>query len=461
MGPTGYGDSPYQSPSAFAGNPLLISPEQLQREGLLRADDLDRLPPSLPASVDYAQVMSYQGPLLGLAFENFKAGKGAGLKEAFDEFRHSQSGWLEDFSLFMALRQETGGLAWGDWPSGLQLRQAKSLQDALQRNASRVEAISFAQFLFFRQWDELKSLAGEHGVRIIGDAPIFVAHDSADVWAHPELFKLDERGRPLVVAGTPPDRFSRTGQLWGTPHYCWERMREDKYRWWIQRIRAVLRTCDLVRLDHFRGFEAAWEIPFGETTAEHGEWVPGPGAELFEALRAALGSLPVIAEDLGYITPAVESLRKQLGLPGMSVLQFAFQGDPASVHLPHNYEPDTVVYTATHDNDTTRGWYASAPEEERDLARRYLGSSGADITWDFIRLAWQSIAVMAVVPLQDVLDLGSEARMNFPGRSSGNWRWRVREEQLTPQRQERLADLTWLCRRKRADSQSGGALDLS
>ncbi|MGA2112083.1 MAG: 4-alpha-glucanotransferase [Anaerolineales bacterium] len=457
LGPTGYGDSPYQSLSAFAGNPLLISPEHLERDGLLGAGDLDHLPYSSPGPVDYARVIAYQGPLLGQAFENFKSGKGRGLKPAFESFRHSQGEWLEDFSLFMALKQENGGLAWGDWPPELRLRQARALQVALQRNAYRVEANCFLQFLFFRQWEELKSLARENGIRIIGDVPIFLAYDSADVWAHPELFKLDEAGRPLVVAGVPPDYFSRTGQLWGNPLYRWDQMKDNGYRWWIQRLHAALRTCDLVRLDHFRGFEAAWEVPSGETTAERGEWVKGPGAELFQALRSSLGSLPLIAEDLGLITPAVESLRKQFGLPGMRVLQFAFQGGPANSYLPHNYERDTVVYTGTHDNDTTRGWYASAPEPERDFVRRYLGTPGTDIAWDLIRLGWESMARMAVVPLPDVLDLGSEARMNFPGRLSGNWRWRVGEELLTPQRQEKLAELTQLYGRSNTVPESGQA----
>ncbi|MGA2820382.1 MAG: 4-alpha-glucanotransferase [Anaerolineales bacterium] len=444
LGPTGYGDSPYQSLSAFAGNPMLISPDRLQADGLLGAGDLDRLPNSPTGRIDYAQVIDYKGQLLDRAFENFKTGKAHGLKAAFEAFRHSEGEWLEDFALFMAIKHENGGRDWGQWPRELRLRQARALQTALQRNAYRVEANCFQQFVFFRQWDELRSLARGDGIRLIGDAPIFVAYDSADVWTHPELFKLDEQGRPLVVAGVPPDYFSSVGQLWGNPLYRWDRMRENGYRWWIQRVRAVLRTCDLVRLDHFRGFEAAWEVPRGETTAERGDWVPGPGADLFDALRASLGALPLIAEDLGLITPPVESLRKQFGLPGMAVLQFAFSGDSANSYLPHNYEPDTVVFTGTHDNDTTRGWYDSASEAERDFARRYLGTQGTDIAWDLIRLGWESVARMAVIPLQDVLDLGSEARMNFPSRPSGNWTWRVREEQLTLRQQERLAELSRL-----------------
>jgi 4-alpha-glucanotransferase len=447
LGPTGFGDSPYQAVSAFAGNPLLISPEDLERDGLLGPEDLRGLPHGVPGRVDYAQVIDYLIPLLSRAFENFRAGKGGALRPSYERFRHDQGEWLEDFALFVALKHENAGREWNQWPPELRERHSEALRNARERNAFRMEANCFAQFLFFRQWEQLRILARENGIRIIGDVPIFVAYDSADVWSHPEDFKLDEQGNPVVVAGVPPDYFSSSGQLWGNPLYHWDRMKADGYRWWIRRLQGVLSTCDLVRLDHFRGFQASWEVPFGEKTAKHGEWVAGPGAGFFEALGRALGGLPFIAEDLGVITPEVESLRAQFGLPGMRVLQFAFDSDSGNNHLPHNYNPNTVVYTGTHDNDTSRGWYAAAPQDQQDLARRYLGVGGSDIAWDLIRLGWQSVASMALAPLQDVLDLGSEGRMNFPGRPSGNWTWRAKAEQLTPQPQGRLAEMSRLCGR--------------
>jgi 4-alpha-glucanotransferase len=329
----------------------------------------------------------------------------------------------------------------------LRSRAPEALLAARQRLAERVEFHAFTQMLFFEQWRAVRHAARGHGIAIIGDIPIFVAHDSADVWSNQHLFKLDEHGEPLVVAGVPPDYFSATGQLWGNPMYDWDAMAAEGYRWWISRFLHLIELVDLVRIDHFRGFEAAWEVPAGSATAEHGQWVSGPGTSVFEAIANALGGRkpPVIAEDLGLITDEVQALLAELGYPGMKVLQFAFGGQPDNSYLPHTYgDPNCVVYTGTHDNDTTRGWYGSAPERERDFVRRYLGTSGADIAWDFIRLALASVADAALIPLQDILDLGSEGRMNVPGAAAGNWRWRATAQQLQPAVAERLRELTWL-----------------
>lgn len=454
LGPTGYGDSPYQCFSAFAGNPLLVSPDLLLEDGLLTADDLAD-PPGFPAErVDYGPVIEYKSRLWAKAFEAFQRGGAAraGLREAFDAFCATNAAWLEDYALFMALKDAHGGRVWSAWERALARRESAALARARRKLADSIAAHQFRQFLFFRQWQPLKAYANERGIRIIGDIPIFVAFDSAEVWARPELFHLNEAGRPTVVAGVPPDYFSATGQLWGNPLYRWEVLKASGFQWWIERIRATLGAVDLVRLDHFRGFEAYWEVPAGHPTAEVGRWVKGPGADFFQAVQSALctagGSrgarLPLIAEDLGVVTPEVVALRDQFSLPGMKVLQFAFAADAADPFLPHNYPRNCVVYSGTHDNDTTRGWYQTASERERDACRRYLGRDGRDIAWDFIRLAWASVAEMALAPLQDVLSLGPEARMNLPGRASGNWGWRYRSEQLNETLRDRLAELTRL-----------------
>jgi 4-alpha-glucanotransferase len=443
LGPTGYGDSPYQSASAFAGNPYLVSPELVARDGLVRPADLAGA--HFPADrVDYGPVIDFKLRLLGRAWENFRAGAAPALRPAFEEFCGRSRAWLDDFALFMALKDAHRGAHWHDWPHELVLREPAALAAARDRLRDAVEMHKFRQFLFFRQWGGLKRHANTWGIRLVGDAPIFVSGDSADVWANPHLFLLDGRRRPTVVAGVPPDYFSATGQLWGNPLYDWEALRRTHYAWWVARLRGLLEQVDRVRLDHFRGFEAYWAVPAGMPTAETGRWVKGPGKELFEALRAALGGLPLIAEDLGLITPAVEALRDELGLPGMRVLQFAFGDTPANPFLPHNYRRNTIAYTGTHDNDTTRGWYASLPEKQKDFVRRYLSRDGRDIAWDFLRLAWSSVAGAAVAPLPDVLDLGSEARMNQPGRPAGNWGWRLRDGVLTDAVLGRLADLTEL-----------------
>jgi 4-alpha-glucanotransferase len=423
VGPTGFGESPYQSYSTFAGNLNLLSPDLLIRDGLLRADDVaghgfpnDR--------VDYAAVEPFKLGLVRRAYAVYRGGSANHLRAAYDEFLHERRTWVGDYALFMAVKDAHGGRPWYEWPAGLRGREAGALASARHELADAVGLHLFGQFLFFRQWQGLRQYAREKGIRLIGDVPIFVAGDSADVWAYPEGYLLDADRRPRVVAGVPPDYFARTGQLWGNPHYDWDAMRRTGFAWWVARLRATLDLVDLVRLDHFRGFLAAWQVPAGELTAVNGRWVPGPGEELFAALEADLGGLPFIAEDLGEITPDVYALRDALGLPGMKVLQFAFD-KPTNPFLPHNYTPNCVAYTGTHDNDTTRGWYATVPATERDYYRRYVARDGSDVAWDLIRLAWSSAADLAIAPLQDVLDLGTEARMNVPGTPGGNWRWRV------------------------------------
>ncbi len=442
LGPTGYGDSPYQSFSAFAGNPYLVSPEALVHHGLLDAGDLAGV--RLPADrVEYGTVIQFKLRVLSRAWENFQAGRAPGLRPAFDSFQHDNAGWLEDYALFMALK-DAHDRSWFDWPAEIRVRQAGALARARQEQAAACARHKFHQFLFFHQWRDLKQYAQGKGLGIIGDVPIFVAGDSADVWANPHLFWLDDQRRLTVVAGVPPDYFSATGQLWGNPLYDWTALGRTGYAWWVSRMQATLRQVDLIRLDHFRGFEAYWEVPAGRPTAEVGRWVKGPGAVLLDTLRRALGGLPLIAEDLGLITPQVEALRDQFDLPGMRVLQFAFSGAPDHPYLPHNFVRNTAVYTGTHDNDTTRGWYAALDEAQRDRVRRYLARDGSTIGWDLIRLAWASVADYALVPLQDLLNLGSEARMNTPGRAKGNWTWRFTDDLLTESLLDRLAQITAL-----------------
>jgi 4-alpha-glucanotransferase len=446
LGPTGYGDSPYQCFSAFAGNPFLISPDQLIEDGLLTKADLEPLPAFPSHTVDYGPVIIYKLALLDKAYARYQSGAGsAALRVGFESFQHAQSGWLDDFALFMALKESHNGAVWSTWEPDLVSRQSAALAAARASLAEAIESQRLRQFLFFRQWQAVKAYANQAGIKIIGDIPIFVAYDSADVWQHPDLFYLDAQGKCTVVAGVPPDYFSKTGQLWGNPLYRWAVLKQTHYAWWIERVRATLGLVDIIRVDHFRGFEAYWEIPAGMPTAEVGQWVKGPGAEFFNTLKSALGDLPIIAEDLGVVTPEMEALRDGFDLPGMKVLQFAFSGDNTDLFLPHNMVQNCVVYTGTHDNDTTRGWYeVSSTEKERDYARRYLGRDGKDIVWDFIRMAFASVANTAVVPLQDVFNLGTEARMNLPGRPAGNWGWRFQSGQLTPQLRDRLKELTWL-----------------
>ncbi len=444
LGPTGFGDSPYQCFSAFAGNPYLVSPERLAEDGLLTRAELDAVPAFPTDRVDFGPLIEWKSALLDHAWSAYQAGRGAALRKPFTNFCTAQAAWLDDYALFMALKKGHGGRAWPEWDARLVAREPRALSAARSALVAAIDAQRFRQFLFFRQWEAVRAHAHARGVRIIGDLPIFVAHDSADVWAHPELFHLDARGRCLVVAGVPPDYFSKTGQLWGNPLYRWDVSERTGHAWWIERMRSTLALVDIVRIDHFRGFEAYYEILGGAPTAETGRWVKGPGAPFFHALRAALGDLPIIAEDLGVVTPEMIALRDGLGLPGMKVLQFGFGDDDQHPFLPHHHVPNCVVYTGTHDNDTTRGWYATAPEVERDLARRYLGRDGHDIAWDLIRAAFASVAETAVVPLQDVFDLGTSARMNLPGSLGGNWAWRFTWSQFTDLHRARLRGLASL-----------------
>jgi 4-alpha-glucanotransferase len=453
LGPTGYGDSPYQCFSAFAGNPLLVSLDLLEAEGLLMPADLADTPAFPETEVDYGPVIDFKRSALARAFSRFRAVAGPEPREAFERFSREQAAWLDDFALFMAVKSAHGGVAWTDWDREIAARRPDAIEKWKREKADEIEATRFTQYLFFHQWAELRRHCHARHLRIMGDVPIFVAHDSADVWAHPELFHLDEAGRPTVVAGVPPDYFSSTGQLWGNPLYRWDELARTRYAWWIERMRSTLSVVDLIRLDHFRGFEAYWEIPASAPTAATGQWVKGPGAALFDALHSALGTLPIVAENLGVITPEVEALRERYGFPGMAILQFAFGGDPqSSTFIPHNHTRDRVVYTGTHDNDTVVGWWTSGigestrtPEEveaEREFARRYMHSDGKEIHWDFIRTLLGSVAELAIVPLQDVLGLGSEARMNVPAWPSGNWRWRFTAGALTPEIRRRLREMT-------------------
>lgn len=444
LGPTGYGDSPYQSFSAFAGNPYLVSPAMLLDDDLLTgADFTDRL--EFPSQqVDYGEVIRWKITLLDRAFERYQAAAQADLGSDLERFEAEEAYWLADYALFMAVKESQGMVSWDQWPKPLRDRDPKALDEFRVNNPLEIKRHIFRQFLFFRQWQKLHAYAAAQGISVIGDIPIFVAYDSADVWANPNMFFMDKEGKPIFVAGVPPDYFSPTGQLWGNPIYKWEWHAQNKYAWWIERIRSTLKLVDYMRLDHFRGFAGYWEIPAGSPTAETGRWAPGPGKQLFEAIRSALGGLPIIAEDLGEITPDVIELRDSLNLPGMKVLQFAFQTDPDDPFLPHNYPRNCVAYTGTHDNDTSVGWYSSAPEKEKDLCRRYLARSGDDIAWDMIRAVWSSTALFSIAPMQDFLGLGNEARMNLPGRPGGNWTWRVLDEQLTSDLASRIQETNFL-----------------
>lgn len=444
LGPTGSYNSPYQSLSSFAGNALLVSPDFLIEDGLLQPEYSEGQL-FTTNEVKYGAVVSFKLRLLDAAWSNFRSGRRADLRPAYEQFRHEQAEWLEDYALFRALKERYGRTAYLEWPEDLVHRDPSALALARQDLAEVIEKVCFAQFLLLRQGERLKEYARAKGVRFIGDLPFFVSPDSCDVWVNPEIFLLDEKQRPRVVAGVPPDYFSKQGQMWGNPVYDWDALRRTGYHWCIKRIRSLLAHVDVIRLDHFRGFEAAWHIPAEAPTAQSGQWVPGPGAEFFSALQKELGGLPFIAEDLGVITPGVRALRDQFHLPGTRVLQFAFDGHSDNPHLPHNYIPNTVVYTGTHDNNTTRGWVEELPDEQQKEVWRYLkrpeGKSD-EVAHELIRLAWSSVASLAIVPLQDLLSLGKEARMNVPGSAEGNWLWRVTEDMLSSREFEWLGELT-------------------
>jgi 4-alpha-glucanotransferase len=441
LSPPGLGNSPYSAISAFAGNPLLISLERLADRGWLGKDRLKKLVPP-GSSVDFEEVKASKLPLLRQAAQNFLE-RGNGDRRSFEHFKQENAWWLEDFVLFEVMREVHKGATWSTWPKELARREPQGLHKFGLDYQRQLEVERVVQFAFFEQWRALRQHCAQRGIKIVGDVAIFVNYDSADVWRNPDLFHLDENLQPTVVAGVPPDAFSDTGQRWGNPLYNWKVCQSRGYDWWVHRMSWALKTCDIVRLDHFRGFESYWEIPAEESTAVNGKWVEGPGTALFDQLRTKLGELPFIAEDLGMITPEVHELRKELGIPGMKVLQFGFDNPGAHIYLPHNFEPNCVVYTGTHDNDTTRGWWkSSASDDAKRFASAYIGEAKDGIHWAFIRMAFASIANLAIVPLQDVLGLDGRARMNTPSRSDGNWGWRYQPDALTKELAEKLAVLS-------------------
>jgi 4-alpha-glucanotransferase len=448
LGGIGPGNSPYMSTSAFAGNLLLIDLGELQQRGWLEPGELVPDPGFDDRRLDFAAVVPFRMERLARAAERFAEDATEAERHDFGAFCQRHADWLQDYALFMTLAERHGWRDWCDWDAPLAARRPEALVAAAQEQASRVFFWQFCQWCFFRQWGALKAYANQRGVKIVGDAPIFIAYQSAEVWARRELFELDTAGRPTAVAGVPPDAFSATGQRWGNPLYRWKAHAKEHYAWWVQRIRRIFELVDIVRIDHFRGFAGYWEIPAAEPTAMNGRWLPGPGAALFKSIAKALGPLPIIAEDLGVITPDVLALRKQFAFPGMRILHFAFEGGSGNTYLPHNHEVDAVVYTGTHDNDTTQGWWAAMDEAQRQRVRDYLGTDGQEIHWDLIRAACASVADTVVHPMQDVLGLPGEHRMNFPGIGEGYWVWRFAWDQVRPEHAQGLAHL---CRQYRRD----------
>ncbi len=446
--PTGYGDSPYAGFSAFAGNPMLISLDILLGQGFLNPEDLENIPEFAWHHVDYGSIIDWKMGLLARSYECFQERAGPQVEAQLAVFEQENSWWLEDFALFMAAKSAHAGALWAEWEAGLAHRLPAALTEWREKLAGPVAFHKYLQFIFFDQWLTLKEYANAQGIKIVGDIPLFVAYDSADVWSHPEIFFLDQEGRSTFVAGVPPDYFSATGQRWGNPLYRWDVLSASDYQWWVERFRVAYRVTDIVRIDHFRGFESYWEVPAEEETAINGRWAKGPGATLFEAVFRQLGERPIIAEDLGMITPKVKDLLKELDFPGMRVLQFAFGDGATDPYLPHNYERHTLVYTGTHDNNTTVGWLTQASPEEQGRVLRYLGAeepiSPSQIVWRLVRLAWSSVADLAIAPLQDLLGIGNEGRMNTPGAASGNWGWRYHPDSLSDWLRTNLADITLL-----------------
>jgi len=443
LGPTGLGHSPYDPLSTFAGNLMLISPDRLQEDGLLVGQEVPS-PASTSKLVQFCQVSNYKRQLLDAAWDRFRSGRFPALADAFADFAANHADWLEDFATFIALKRHHQGAFFYHWPEPLARHDERAVRHLAQTLRDTIEYVKFNQFLFFRQWHALKAYAELRGIRLLGDLPFFVSHDSAEVWASPELFLLKEDRHPVVVAGVPPDYFSSTGQLWGNPIYDWGAMHETGYAWWIRRMRRLFQLVDAVRLDHFRAFAAAWQIPAGAPTAETGEWVPGPGAEFLGAARRALGGLPLVAEDLGLITDDVLALRDAFHLPGMKVLQFAFDGDPKNPFLPDHYEANSVAFTGTHDNDTTRGWFQKLNPDGQRVVANFFGPQidESTIAREMLQTVWASKSGLAITPFQDILNLDSSARMNIPGLAEGNWNWRAESHDMAPQVFDALARLT-------------------
>lgn len=443
LGPTGLGNSPYMCYSAMAGNPLLISPEQLYSSGFLEPDDMDNLPTLSCDRVDFNQVSQVKYPLFRKAHKRFQTSATPDQKQAFEQFCAEKADWLEDFALFMAIKHQKKDTSWSTWEPELAERDASAIAHCRQMLSTQIQFEKFLQFEFFRQWSEIKQYANNRGIHIIGDIPIYVAHDSADVWAKPNNFCLNPNThQPALLAGTPPDFFSQTGQLWGNPVYDWDYLQQSDFQWWVQRFQAMLDYVDLIRIDHFPGFTHFWAIPDSEKDARKGKWISAPGEQFFQILKQKLGTLPILAEDLGIITPDVEALRDKHEFPGMKILHFAFT-DHNNPYLPFNYQPNCVVYTGTHDNDTTVGWFKSLSPEEQQKVLKYLGCTSSDgIHWDLIRLIFRSTANIAIAPLQDILGLDSDARMNIPGKQDGNWEWRYQTGALTDEIRDRLKEIT-------------------
>jgi 4-alpha-glucanotransferase len=453
LGTTGYGDSPYQCFSAFAGNTLLISPEKLVEDNLIDKAAVSEHPDFSDHKVDYGAVYKWKNEILSQAYEGFHHITSVDLRGKFETFCQENAWWLDDYALYRSIKAEHKQMPWYDWPDELKLRDADTISKASEQCLTQIQAEKFYQFLFFRQWFALKEYANDNNIKIIGDIPIFIALDSADVWCNQNKFKLNADGTAKVVAGVPPDYFSKTGQLWGNPIYDWDAMRRDDFSWWTARVQLTLKTVDVIRIDHFRGFAAAWEVPGEDETAENGQWVDVPGRELFTALKRSLGDLPVIAEDLGFVTPEVEELRDEFNFPGMRILQFAFGGDANNHDLPHNYNTNCVAYTGTHDNDTTVGWWLSQAgkgstrnkktiSREREFCLKYLNTDGKEIHWDFIRAVWASAANTAIAPMQDILGIGTEGRMNLPASTASNWQWRLTNDAIKSEHIKCLRELT-------------------